>query len=114
VLILYAWAALFAGTVVGLSIVTVHLAVLIWTTLAAVLALALLSIPKLRWWERHRQEPMPDIAGQAGDVRDEHETAVRAKVGVARGAGIPRASDVPDEAGRPGEPIGRGSGHIIP
>jgi UDP-GlcNAc:undecaprenyl-phosphate GlcNAc-1-phosphate transferase len=52
VLILYAWAALFAGAVVGLSIVTVPLAVLIWTTLAAVLALALLSIPKLRWWER--------------------------------------------------------------
>ena len=52
VLILYAWAALFAGAVVGLSIVTVPLAVLIWTTLAAVLALAMLSIPKLRWWER--------------------------------------------------------------
>jgi len=52
VLILYAWAALFAGAVVGLSIVTVPLAVLIWTTLAAVLALAMLSIPKLRWWQR--------------------------------------------------------------
>jgi len=52
VLILYAWAVLFSGAVVGLSIVTVPLAVLICTTLAAVLALALLSIPKLRWWER--------------------------------------------------------------
>ena len=52
VLILYAWAALFAGAVVGLSIATVSLAVLVWTTLAAVLALALLSIPKLRWWGR--------------------------------------------------------------
>jgi UDP-GlcNAc:undecaprenyl-phosphate/decaprenyl-phosphate GlcNAc-1-phosphate transferase len=56
VLILYAWAALFAATVVGLSISTVSLAVLVWTTLAAVLALALLSIPKLRWWERSRPE----------------------------------------------------------
>jgi UDP-GlcNAc:undecaprenyl-phosphate/decaprenyl-phosphate GlcNAc-1-phosphate transferase len=56
VLILYAWSALFAATVVGLSISTVSLAVLVWTTLAAVLALALLSLPKLRWWERNRQE----------------------------------------------------------
>ena len=56
VLILYAWSALFAATVVGLSISTVSLAVLVWTTLAAVLALALLSLPKLRWWERKGQE----------------------------------------------------------
>jgi UDP-GlcNAc:undecaprenyl-phosphate/decaprenyl-phosphate GlcNAc-1-phosphate transferase len=56
VLILYAWSALFAATVVGLSISTVSLAVLVWTTLAAVLALALLSLPKLRWWERNREE----------------------------------------------------------
>jgi UDP-GlcNAc:undecaprenyl-phosphate GlcNAc-1-phosphate transferase len=62
VLILYAWAALFAGAVVGLSILTVPLAVLIGTTLAAVLALALLSIPKLRWWERAQPvaEQMPE------------------------------------------------------
>ena len=56
VLILYAWAALFAGTVVGLSILKVNLVVLVWTTLAAVLALVLLSIPKLRWWQRNRPE----------------------------------------------------------
>lgn len=54
VLILYAWAALFAGAIVGLSIVTVKLAVLAATTLALVLVLGLLSIPKLRWWQRDR------------------------------------------------------------
>ena len=54
VLILYAWAALFAAVVVGLSIVKTPLAVLAGTTLAAVLVLVLLSIPKLRWWERRR------------------------------------------------------------
>jgi len=54
VLILYAWAALFAAVVVGLSIVTAPLAVLAGTTLAAVLVLVLLSIPRLRWWERRR------------------------------------------------------------
>ena len=52
VLILYSWAALFAIAVVGLSIVTVKLVVLAGTTIVAVLVLALLSIPKLRWWSR--------------------------------------------------------------
>jgi len=82
VLILYAWAALFAGTVVGLSIVTVHLAVLIWITLAAIGALALLSIPKLRWWERTRPA--------AFDVMAEDKS----HGGVASGATVtPSASD---------------------
>jgi UDP-GlcNAc:undecaprenyl-phosphate/decaprenyl-phosphate GlcNAc-1-phosphate transferase len=58
VLILYAWAALFAAVVVGLSIVTAPLAVLAGTTLVAVLVLVLLSIPRLRWWER-RSVPAP-------------------------------------------------------
>jgi UDP-GlcNAc:undecaprenyl-phosphate/decaprenyl-phosphate GlcNAc-1-phosphate transferase len=76
VLILYAWAALFAGAVVGLSIVTVPLAVLIWTTLAAVLALALLSIPKLRWWER--TQPEAAMTGAAvSQGRDDRRATVR-------------------------------------
>lgn len=53
VLILYAWAALFSGAVVLLSFVTTPLWVLAVTTLAAVLVLVLLSIPKLRWWDRN-------------------------------------------------------------
>jgi len=73
VLILYAWAALFAGAVVGLSIVTVPLAVLIWTTLAAVLALALLSIPKLRWWERTTGQPAPGWPVAANGWRPESD-----------------------------------------
>jgi UDP-GlcNAc:undecaprenyl-phosphate/decaprenyl-phosphate GlcNAc-1-phosphate transferase len=73
VLILYAWAALFAGAVVALSIVTVPLAVLIWTTLAAVLALALLSIPKLRWWER--TQPMAEQMPQRAPGHAEEQPA---------------------------------------
>ncbi len=61
VLILYAWAALFAGAVVGLSIATAPLIELAGTTLAAVLVLVLLSIPRLRWWERGKT----DTAGAA-------------------------------------------------
>jgi UDP-GlcNAc:undecaprenyl-phosphate GlcNAc-1-phosphate transferase len=57
VLILYAWAAVFAGVVVGLSILTVSLAYLALTTLAAVLVLALLSIPSMRFWERSSRHP---------------------------------------------------------
>jgi UDP-GlcNAc:undecaprenyl-phosphate/decaprenyl-phosphate GlcNAc-1-phosphate transferase len=52
VLILYAWAALFAAVVVALSIVTAPLIVFAGTTLAAVLVLVVLSLPRLRWWER--------------------------------------------------------------
>ncbi len=58
VLILYAWAGIFASAVVGLSILTAPLWVLAGTTLFAVLVLVLFSIPRLRWWER-RPQPAP-------------------------------------------------------
>ena len=54
VLIMYLWAALFSGTVVGLSITKTPLFVLAVATAAAVLALLLMSMPRLRWWERRR------------------------------------------------------------
>lgn len=72
VLILYGWATIFSAAVVGLSLVTVPLSVLLWTTLAAILALALLSMPKLRWWERARSEaaaPLPPLAPVAQEAR---------------------------------------------
>lgn len=71
VLILYAWAALFAAVVVGLSIVTAPLAVLAGTTLIAVLVLVLLSIPRLRWWERHRV-PAPARPAMPASFRPPH------------------------------------------
>jgi UDP-GlcNAc:undecaprenyl-phosphate GlcNAc-1-phosphate transferase len=61
VLILYAWAALFTGVVIGLSILKTKLVVLAGTTVIAVLVLVLLSIPRLRWWER-RSKPAPAAA----------------------------------------------------
>ena len=60
VLILYAWAALFTGVVIGLSILKTKLLVLAGTTVVAVLVLVLLSIPRLRWWERRK--PIPAVA----------------------------------------------------
>jgi len=137
VLILYAWAALFAGAVVGLSIATVHLAVLVWTTLAAVLALALLSIPKWRWWERSRPDLMP--ASPASDAGRRSARASSAGPGGAppravgngwHGAGwqeVPNgdadqagpaagepAGRTPDQGAPASEPIGRTSGKAIP
>ena len=55
VLIMYLWATLFSGTVVWLSITKTPLAVLAVTTVAAVLVLLMLSLPRLRWWERGRR-----------------------------------------------------------
>lgn len=54
VLILYLWAALFAGSVVWLSIVRTPLPVLAAVTVAGVLALLLASVPRLRFWARSR------------------------------------------------------------
>lgn len=66
VLILYAWAALFSGTVVLLSFERTPLKILAGTTLAAVLLLALLSMPKLRWWERKRTAASAASPAQPG------------------------------------------------
>ena len=48
VLIMYLWAALFTGSVVSLSLVRTNLIVLVGLTLVAVLALLLVTMPRLR------------------------------------------------------------------
>jgi UDP-GlcNAc:undecaprenyl-phosphate GlcNAc-1-phosphate transferase len=60
VLILYLWAALFAGSVVWLSIVRTPLPVLAGVTVGGMLVLLLVSMPRLRWWER--RHPVPPAA----------------------------------------------------
>ena len=52
VLIMYLWAALFSGTVILLSIVRTPLFVLAIVTVAAVLVLLLVTMPRLRPWSR--------------------------------------------------------------
>ncbi|HEX9064195.1 MAG TPA: MraY family glycosyltransferase [Streptosporangiaceae bacterium] len=121
VLILYAWAALFAGTVLALSLVTVSLAVLVLTTLAAVLALALLSIPKLRWWERSRPEgpaahPAANGAGPAVHPVANGAGPAAAMMPVADG--VPADEPAGGETGNPGgtgaTPAARASGRVVP
>jgi UDP-GlcNAc:undecaprenyl-phosphate/decaprenyl-phosphate GlcNAc-1-phosphate transferase len=80
VMIMYLWAALFAGTVVLLSIMRTKLLVLALVTVAGVLVLLLASMPRLRWWTRRstprlapavtgavpRQEPADRPDGRSG------------------------------------------------
>jgi UDP-GlcNAc:undecaprenyl-phosphate/decaprenyl-phosphate GlcNAc-1-phosphate transferase len=53
VLIMYLWAALFAGSVVWLSLIRTRLFVLVIVTVGAMLALLFVSMPRLRPWARH-------------------------------------------------------------
>jgi UDP-GlcNAc:undecaprenyl-phosphate/decaprenyl-phosphate GlcNAc-1-phosphate transferase len=89
VLIMYLWATLFSVAIVWLSIARTRLYVLAVTTLAAVLVLLLMSMPRLRWWDRGRRSR---AAARSGEVRSgvgSHEL-VGAVPGAARhGAGGP-------------------------
>src|ERR1035441_52188 len=69
VLIMYLWAALFAGTVVWLSVAKTQLFLFAVATMAAVLVLLLMSMPRLRWWKRNRGARRPG-ARRAGKPAD--------------------------------------------
>ena len=68
VLIMYLWAALFAGSVVWLSIAQTPLIVLVIVTVGAMLALLFVSMPRLRPWARAAAQPAtgPGAAGEGG------------------------------------------------
>ena len=68
VLIMYLWAALFAGSVVWLSIAQTPLFVLVIVTVGAMLALLFVSMPRLRPWARAAAQPAtgPGAAGKGG------------------------------------------------
>jgi UDP-GlcNAc:undecaprenyl-phosphate GlcNAc-1-phosphate transferase len=68
VLIMYLWAALFAGSVVWLSIAQTPLFVLVIVTVGAMLALLFVSMPRLRPWARAVVQPAtgPGAAGEGG------------------------------------------------
>ena len=68
VLIMYLWAALFAGSVVWLSIAQTPLIVLVIVTVGAMLVLLFVSMPRLRPWARAAAQPAtgPGAAGEGG------------------------------------------------
>jgi UDP-GlcNAc:undecaprenyl-phosphate GlcNAc-1-phosphate transferase len=88
VLIMYLWATLFSGTVIWLSIAKTQLFVLAAATVAAVLTLLLMSMPRLRWWDRRRQ------AGQGA----------HASTQLAAGETLPRPLAAGETLPRPGVP----------
>ena len=127
VLIMYLWAAVFSGTVVWLSIEKTKqpsaanhhgepVLVFVAITVAAVVALLLMSMPRLRWWER-RARPDGQAAAPAEvplAVPASAEQQLVAAVAVSRTA--PLAAPVP-ENGSPvpenGSP-GRRNGWPVP
>jgi UDP-GlcNAc:undecaprenyl-phosphate GlcNAc-1-phosphate transferase len=104
VLILYLWAALFAGPVVALSILRTPLLALAGMTLAAVLALLLMSMPRLRWWERKLQ--------LAGTAMAEGGAAPRQSptVGVPQATTISGAGDALPDGRAATEPVALAAG----
>jgi UDP-GlcNAc:undecaprenyl-phosphate GlcNAc-1-phosphate transferase len=85
VMILYLWAILFAGSVVWLSIVRTPLIVLVIITLAAMLALLLASMPRLRPWVK------PAPAGVPANRKGAAAQGATAQGGPAKGGPANRA-----------------------
>src|SRR5215831_3095516 len=94
VLILYLWAVLFAGIVVWLSIVRTPLIVLVIITLAAMLALLLVSMPRLRPWARPAGAPASGrgAGGKAARGRAASGKAATGKAAGGKAAGVKAAS----------------------
>jgi UDP-GlcNAc:undecaprenyl-phosphate GlcNAc-1-phosphate transferase len=86
VMIMYLWATLFAGAVVWLSIARTPLFVLAVITAAAVLLLLMMSMPRLRWWEKRVRLPVP-VPAAAGSAVAGPEVAESAVSGPAATAG---------------------------
>src|ERR1035438_8116986 len=86
VLLMYLWAALFAGTVVLLSIMRTKLLVLGFVTVAGVLVLLLASMPRLRPWNRRGQVPLADAGVGAGPPGSSAGVRAGASAGASAGS----------------------------
>ncbi len=90
VLIMYMWAALFAGTVVLLSIMRTKVYVLGIVTVGGILVLLLLSMPRLRWWAKPEAGRRPAAPGATPPAAP-RSAASPALAGAVAGAGRPAA-----------------------
>jgi hypothetical protein len=129
VLLMYLWAALFSGAVVGLSVIRVPLIWLALATVGAMIALLLATMPKLRPWRstgkraagtrsRHRIgatpvrsiEPMSVTNGQSAALRGPAPNAMPAVLPapLAAPTAAPAAPTAPPAApsdGQAGQPV---------
>jgi UDP-GlcNAc:undecaprenyl-phosphate/decaprenyl-phosphate GlcNAc-1-phosphate transferase len=98
VLIMYLWATVFSALVVWFSTVKMPLFVFGVITFAAVLALLVMSMPRLRWWQRGRRRPAvaggPAAAGPADPAGARMPVTVGAPYG-AQHAGRPQPAAAP-------------------
>jgi UDP-GlcNAc:undecaprenyl-phosphate/decaprenyl-phosphate GlcNAc-1-phosphate transferase len=83
VLLMYLWAALFSGLVVGLSVLRIPLVWFALITLAAIAALMLATAPKLRFWTGGGKR------GRARGTRHRSAAAVSSAPGLAAPVGGP-------------------------
>jgi hypothetical protein len=108
VLLMYLWAALFAGLVVGLSAVRIKLIWFALITLAAIVALLLATAPKLRLWANRGKR----VRGRGSRTRSAEPAAAAPDLAApARGpvpgvlpappADFPQATDFPRAADFP-------------
>jgi hypothetical protein len=89
VLLMYLWAALFSGAVVGLSVIRIQVVWLAAVTLAALIALVLATIPQWRPWRGQAAKHVATTGPQAPSP-----AVTPSEVAVA-GAPIPNAPAVP-------------------
>jgi UDP-GlcNAc:undecaprenyl-phosphate/decaprenyl-phosphate GlcNAc-1-phosphate transferase len=100
VLIMYLWATLFSGAVVWLSITRTRVVFLAVITLAAALALLLMSMPRLRFWEAWRRpavgaQPERSRSGVAGPAEPRSAATMPAR------SSPPLAGTAPARPGHP-------------
>jgi UDP-GlcNAc:undecaprenyl-phosphate/decaprenyl-phosphate GlcNAc-1-phosphate transferase len=122
VLIMYLWAGLFAGTVVWLSVAKTQLFVLAVATLAAVLVLLLMSMPRLRWWQRSRgvraRRPVAAASTQAASTPAASTQAASTPAANTQAASTPALVDANGQAAadpsRPAAAGGNGQGAADP
>jgi UDP-GlcNAc:undecaprenyl-phosphate/decaprenyl-phosphate GlcNAc-1-phosphate transferase len=105
VLIMYLWAAVFSSLVVWFSTVKMPLFVFAVITLAAVVTLLVMSMPRLRWWQRDRRHAAA-TAVPAGAVPAGAVLAAAVPAGAAPGA-------APGQP-RPYQPAPRTPGSAVP
>jgi UDP-GlcNAc:undecaprenyl-phosphate GlcNAc-1-phosphate transferase len=104
VLIMYLWAAVFSALVVWFSTVKMPLFVFGVITLGAVLALLVMSMPRLRWWQRGRPRRPAAAGGPAATGPGVPVSPAPARTPVVVGtpngshAGAPPGRPAPDQA----------------
>jgi UDP-GlcNAc:undecaprenyl-phosphate GlcNAc-1-phosphate transferase len=124
VLLMYLWAALFSGLVVGLSVLRISMIWFALITLAAFAALLLATAPKLRWWrggngrrgragDSHVRsgDPLPVTPGLAAPARGAATGPLPSPVRPAVN-GWPAANGRPEQEPAPGQ--GQGSAAAPP